>query len=164
MPRMRSLWFLAAALERLRESVPQQTLRQQPRLFDQSQRQFGLCRVMHEFDRALAQWCLAGSCADRPLRWIVNDAVFRTPKLFHTAEDLSCHVGEGTGTGHRQGSRVEQCKRSAARIAPLQIVEKAADLPHRGVAGPTRKQLRSARREYNGAREQKRCSENTRHD
>src|SRR6516225_7918717 len=106
MPRMRSLWLLAAALERLREPVPQQTLRQQPGLLDQGQCQLALSRVVHEFDHALAQWRLAGSGADRALGRIVDDAVLRTPKLLHAAEYLDCHVREGTGTGHHRGSEV----------------------------------------------------------
>ena len=137
MPRVRSLRFLAAALECLGESLPQQTLRQQPGLLDQGQCQFALYRVMREFDYALAQWRLAGGGADRGLRRIVDDAVFRTPKLLHAAEDLGCHVREGTGAGHYCRSEVRARTRSAARVPPLQIVEKAADLPHRRAADPT---------------------------
>src|SRR6516162_8047216 len=45
----------------------------------------------------------------------------------------------------------ERRSASAARVTPLQIVEKAADLPHGGVAGPARQQLRSSGGEADGA-------------
>src|SRR6266478_3968348 len=58
----------------------------------------------------------------------------------------------------------ERRSASTARVTPLQVVEKAADLPHRGTAGPARQQLRSAGREDDGAGEQERRPEHTRHN
>jgi hypothetical protein len=58
----------------------------------------------------------------------------------------------------------ERRSASMARVTPLQVVEKAADLPHRGTAGPARQQLRSAGREDDGAGEQERRPEHTRHN
>src|SRR5262245_15304778 len=101
---MELLGFRAAALERLREPIPQQTLRQQPRLLDQGQCQFGLFRIVYEFDHSLSQWRLAGGGANWALWGIVDDAVFGASKLLHAAQDLGGYVRERAGAGHHRGS------------------------------------------------------------
>src|SRR6266850_692394 len=79
------LSFLTAAVEGGDESVPQHALWQQPRLFDQSQRQLGVGGVVREFDHAFAERRLAGGGAGRAVRRIVDDVVFGAPQLLHAA-------------------------------------------------------------------------------